>query len=109
MTHSIGIADRMRWMCGAAMAAIVGLFAAVTAISGPRVPLTNPSATAQMVAPATLDPRIATLMGHRPTASVQAIVQFNSNVPDRRARADVTQVKGSVFARVPVVHGLAVT
>jgi serine protease AprX len=108
MTHSIGIADRMRWMCGAAMAAIVGLFAALTAISGPRVALTAPPMTNQM-ASATLDPRIATLMGHHPNASVQAIVQFNSGVSDGRAHADVAEVKGSVFARVPVVHGLAVT
>ncbi len=109
MTHSIGFGDRMRWMCGAAMAAIVGLFAALTAISGARVPLPSPALAMRADAPATLDPRIANLVGHHPAGRVQAIVQFNSNVSDDQAQTDVAEVNGSVFARVPIVHGLAVT
>jgi serine protease AprX len=99
----------MRWMCGAAMAAIVGLFAAVTAMSGAHIPLPKPSMATSAGSSATLDPRIATLLADHPGGTLQAIVQFNRNVSDDRAQADVSQVNGNVFARVPVVHGLAVT
>ena len=109
MTHSIGIGDRMRWMCGAAMAAIVGLFAAVTAMSGAHIQLPRPSIASSAGSSATLDPRIANLVAHHPGGRLQAIVQFNRNVSDDRAQADVSQVNGSVFAQVPVVHGFAVT
>ncbi len=110
MTNSIGIVDRMRWMCGAAMAAIVGLFAAVTVMTGEHVPIGDSRRRATAAgSSAALDPRIANLVAHHPAGLVQAIVQFNGNVPDGRAQADVAQVRGDVFARVAIVHGLAVT
>jgi serine protease AprX len=109
MTNSIGIVDRMRWMCGAAMAAIVGLFAAVTVMTGERVPMATPSPATAAGSSAALDPRIANLVAHHPAGLVQAIVQFNGNVSDGRAQADVAQVRGDVFARVTIIHGLAVT
>jgi serine protease AprX len=110
MTHSIGIVDRMRWMCGLAMAAIVGLFAAVATLHANPLPAASPPAAAPAPAgsSATLDPRIAGLAAHHPSEQLQAIVQFKATVNPARAHADALRAGAQVFASVQFIHGLAV-
>ncbi|HTX45919.1 MAG TPA: S8 family peptidase [Solirubrobacteraceae bacterium] len=112
MTRSVQIVERMRWMsalAGAAVAAIA-LAIALGATSGQirLVPNSSGASTAPGSS-APLDPRIATLAAHRPSATVQAIVQFNATVTAAKAKSDAVGVRGRVIGNLPIIHGLALS
>jgi serine protease AprX len=112
MTRSVQIVERMRWMSalvGAAVAAIA-VAIALGATSGQirLVPASSSSPTAGGSS-APLDPRIATLAAHRPSATVQAIVQFNGTVTEAKAESDAAGVHGRVIGNLPIIHGLALS
>jgi serine protease AprX len=113
MTHSIGIVDRMRWMYGAAVAAILGLVAAVAFAGAGRLPVLNHTSSAGASAPAgssaPLDPRIASLAARHPASMIEAIAQFKAGVNVARAEADASRAGGHVFGTLQIINGLAMT
>ena len=112
MTRSVHIVERMRWMSALAGAAVVAIALAIAlgATSGQLRLVPNSSASAQPGgSSAPLDPRIATLAAHRPTAVVQTIVQFNGRVTTAKAESDAAGVHGRVIGNLPIIHGLALS
>jgi serine protease AprX len=112
MTRSVQIVERMRWMSALAVAAVAALALAIAlgATSGQIRLVPNSSASpAAGGSSAPLDPRIATLAAHRPSATVQAIVQFNATVTAAKANSDAARVRGRVIGNLPIVHGLALS
>ena len=113
MTRSVHIVERMRWMSALAGAALVAIALAIAlgATSGQIRLVPNPSARAAQSggSSAPLDPRIATLAAHRPSAPVQAIVQFNAPVTPAKAESDAAGVHGRVIGNLPIIHGLALS
>jgi serine protease AprX len=113
MTRSVQIVERMRWMSALAGAAILALAVGIVlAIPGGQLRTLVPGASSA-TAPAAggssapLDPRIATLAQNRPSAVVQAIVQFNAPVSQARAQADA-EAHGRIIGNLPIIHGFAV-
>jgi serine protease AprX len=113
MTHSIGIVERMRWMYGAALAAILGLAAVVAFAGAGHAPVLKQSSSAAGSVPADpagpLDPRIASLAARHPASMIEAIVQFKARVNVARAKADAASAGGHVFGTLQIINGLAVT
>jgi serine protease AprX len=113
MTRSVHIVERMRWMSALAGAAVVAIALAIAfgATSGQirLVPNSSAGATQPGGSSAPLDPRIATLAAHRPSAPVQAIVQFNGTVTPAKAESDAAGVHGRVIGNLPIIHGLALS
>jgi serine protease AprX len=111
MTRSVQIVERMRWMSALAIAAVaaVALAIALGATSGQIRLVPNSSASPAAGSSAPLDPRIATLAAHHPTATVQAIVQFNATVTAAKANADAAHVRGRIIGNLPIIHGLALS
>jgi serine protease AprX len=113
MTRSVQIVERMRWMSALASAAVLALavgiaFAISTGQLRTVVPgASNAPAPAAGGSSAPLDPRIASLAQTRPSAVVQAIVQFNAPVSLAKAQADA-KAHGRIIGNVPIIHGLAV-
>ena len=112
MTRSVQIVERMRWMSALAVAAVAAIALAIVlgATSG-QIRLVPNSSAAPTAAgsSAPLDPRIATLAAHHPSASVQAIVQFNATVTPAKADKDAAAVHGRVIGNLPIIHGLALS
>src|SRR5947209_6681406 len=110
MTRSVQIVERMRWMSALAGAAMLALAVGLAlAMSGGQL-LPGSSGAAAPTAggsSAPLDPRIATLAQNRPSAGVQAIVQFNAPVSQAKAEADA-KAHGRIIGNLPIIHGLAV-
>jgi serine protease AprX len=113
MTRSVQIVERMRWMSALAGAALVAIALAIAlgATSGQIRLVQNSSAgtTQPGGSSAPLDPRIATLAAQRPSAPVQAIVQFNAPVAPAKAESDAAAVHGRVIGNLPIIHGLALS
>jgi serine protease AprX len=113
MTRSVHIVERMRWMSALAGAAVVAIALAIAlgATSGQiRLVPSSSSGAAQLGgSSAPLDPRIATLAAHRPSTTVQAIVQFNGPVTMAKADTDAADVHGRVIGNLPIIHGLALS
>jgi len=112
MTRSVHIVERMRWMSALAVAAVaaVALAIALGATGGQIRLVPNSSASpAAAGSSAPLDPRIATLAAHRPSATVQAIVQFNATVTTAKANSDAARVRGRIVGNLPIIHGLALS
>jgi len=113
MTRSVQIVERMRWMSAVAGAALVAIALAIAlgATSGQirLVPNSPPGTTQPGGSSAPLDPRIGTLAAHRPSAPVQAIVQFNAPVTPAKAKSDAAGVHGRVIGNLPIIHGLALS
>jgi serine protease AprX len=113
MTRSVQIVERMRWMTALAVAAVaaIALAIALGATSGQirLVPNSSSSSPSAAGSSAPLDPRIATLAAHRPSATVQAIVQFNATVTPAKADSDAGRVRGRVIGNLPIIHGLALS
>lgn len=113
MTRSVPIVERMRWMSALAGAAAVAIAFAIAlgATSGQirLVPNLWGGASAPAGSSAPLDPRLSALAAHRPTAMVQAIVQFNAGVPAAKAASDATGVHGRIIGNLPIIHGLALS
>jgi serine protease AprX len=110
MTRSVQIVERMRWMSALAGAAIVALAVglALAMPGGQLLPGSSGAAAATAGgSSAPLDPRIATLAQNRPSAAVQAIVQFNAPVSQAKAQADA-RAHGRIIGNLPIIHGLAV-
>lgn len=113
MTRSVQIVERMRWMSALAGAAILALAVGIAlAISSGQLRTVVPgasdaSAPAAGGSSAPLDPRIATLAQHRPSAVVQAIVQFNAPVSQAKAQTDA-KAHGRIIGNLPIIHGLAI-
>ena len=114
MTRSVQIVERMRWMSAIAAATVLAIvFAIVLGTTGGQLRAVVPgspsiSAPSAAGSSAPLDPRIATLAAHRPSALVQAIVQFNAPVAPAKAKADAAGDHGRVIGNLPIIHGLAV-
>jgi serine protease AprX len=110
MTRSVQIVERMRWMSALAGAAVLALAVGLAlAMSGGQL-LPGSSGGAAATAggsSAPLDPRIASLAHNRPSAVVQAIVQFNAPVSQAKAQADA-KAHGRIIGNLPIIHGLAV-
>jgi serine protease AprX len=110
MTRSVQIVERMRWMSALAGAAMLALAVGLAlAMSGGQL-LPGSAGAAALTAggsSAPLDPRIATLAQNRPSALVQAIVQFNAPVSQAKAQADA-KAHGRIIGNLPIIHGLAV-
>src|SRR5947209_2317528 len=113
MTHQIGIVERMRWMYGVALAAILGLAAAVAFAGAGHAHVFNQSSPAAASVPAgsaaPLDPRIASLAARHPASMIEAIVQFQARVSVARAKADAASAGGRVFGTLQIINGLAMT
>ncbi len=111
MTRSVQIVERMRWMSALAGAAILALAVGLAlAISGGQLRAVVPGAVSSAPASgssASLDPRLATLAAHRPSAGVQAIVQFNAPVSEAQAQTDA-KAHGRIIGNLPIIHGLAI-
>jgi serine protease AprX len=113
MTRSVQIAERMRWMSALAGAAIVALAVGIAlAISTGQLRAVVPGASSAAAptpggSSAPLDPRIAALGQRRPSAIVEAIVQFNAPVSQAKAQADA-RAHGLIIGNLPIIHGLAV-
>ncbi|MBV9804566.1 MAG: S8 family peptidase [Solirubrobacterales bacterium] len=112
MTRSVQIVERMRWMTALAGAAVLALAVGLAlAVSGGQLWTVVPGASSAAApaggSSAALDPRIATLAAHRPSANVQAIVQFNAPVSEARAQTEA-KAHGRIIGNLPIIHGLAI-